>query len=436
LEKIVKNSIITVVAVIIITLIFPSVIYADTSKIAFSSNRDGNHELYTMNADGSNQTRLTSNTANDIEPSLSFNGTRIAFSSNRDGNKEIYIMNADGSNQTRLTNNTAFDEVPSLSPDGTKIAFVSYRDSNYEIYIMNADGTNVARLTNQPSVEYAPSFSPDGSKIAFYSSRDGNYEIYTMNTDGTNMVRLTNNLFSDLAPSFSPDGSKIAFYSRRDDNYEIYTMNADGSNQTRLTNNSSLDYHPSFSPDGSKIAFASYRDSNYDIYIMDADGSNQTKLTNNMAYNDFPSFSFPFVAVPPSSPNPVNKINEESLSFYANSSLDFITFLYNRVLIREPDDKGYNEWVTAIAENSFSATDLVTRFVSSIESQDNISGYSNEQFIVFLYKSLLNRLPDSQGYENWVLNMNEGMGKEEVLINFCHSPEFQEICNYFNIEPY
>jgi len=304
LEKIVKNSIITVVAVIIITLIFPSVIYADTSKIAFSSNRDGNHELYTMNADGSNQTRLTSNTANDIEPSLSFNGTRIAFSSNRDGNKEIYIMNADGSNQTRLTNNTAFDEVPSLSPDGTKIAFVSYRDSNYDIYIMNADG------------------------------------------------------------------------------------------------------------------------------------SNQTRLTNNMAYNDFPSFSFPFVAVPPSSPKLVTKINEESLSFYANSSLDFITFLYNRVLIREPDDKGYNEWVTAIAENSFSATDLVTRFVSSIESQDNISGYSNEQFIVFLYKSLLNRLPDSQGYENWVLNMNEGMGKEEVLINFCHSPEFQEICNYFNIEPY
>ena len=57
-------------------------------------------------------------------------------------------MNADGSNQTRLTNNTAFDDGPSFSRDGSKIAFASTRDGNYEIYVMNADGSNQTRLTN------------------------------------------------------------------------------------------------------------------------------------------------------------------------------------------------------------------------------------------------------------------------------------------------
>ena len=59
-----------------------------------------------MNADGSNQTRLTNNAANDVHPSFSGDGSKIVFDSDRDGNYEIYVMNADGSNQTRLTNNS------------------------------------------------------------------------------------------------------------------------------------------------------------------------------------------------------------------------------------------------------------------------------------------------------------------------------------------
>ena len=97
-------------------------------------------------------------------------GEKIAFASNRDGNFDIYVMNADGTNPIRLTNNGGFDEDPSFSPDGSKIAFVSDRDSgNAEIYVMNADGSNITRLTNS-GVDFEPSFSPDGSKIAFTPS--------------------------------------------------------------------------------------------------------------------------------------------------------------------------------------------------------------------------------------------------------------------------
>ncbi|UCC48931.1 MAG: PD40 domain-containing protein, partial [Gemmatimonadota bacterium] len=78
----------------------------------------------------------------------------------RDGNYEIYVMNADGSNPVRLTDNPAGDYEPAWSPDGTRIAFMSYRDGNYEIYVMEADGSNPARLTDNPAGDNHPAWSP------------------------------------------------------------------------------------------------------------------------------------------------------------------------------------------------------------------------------------------------------------------------------------
>ena len=102
---------------------------------------------------------------------------RIAFASARDGSWEIYVMEADGSNQTRLTDDNADDRNPVRSPDGDKIAFISLRDGNWEIYVMEADGSNQTRLTDNDASDRGPAWSPDGRKIAFISSRDGNWEI-------------------------------------------------------------------------------------------------------------------------------------------------------------------------------------------------------------------------------------------------------------------
>jgi Tol biopolymer transport system component/streptogramin lyase len=263
------------------------------NKIAFSSSRDGNLEIYSMNADGTGAVRLTNNPALDAFPQWSPDKSKILFSSTRAGsNPDFYVMNANGSNVTRLTTNGRVDGLGSWSPDGTKIAFTSYRDGNYEIYVMNANGSGQTRLTNNAAVDTTPAWSPDGTKIAFSSNRSGssNYEIYIMNANGSGVIRLTNHSAVDIDPAWSPDGTKIAFGSNRDgeENFEIYVMNANGSGQLRLTNNAAIDIEPSWSPDGTKIAFTTNRVSwsNTEIYSMNSsDGANLVRLTNNSAFD-------------------------------------------------------------------------------------------------------------------------------------------------------
>jgi dipeptidyl aminopeptidase/acylaminoacyl peptidase len=189
---------------------------------------------------------LTRNTAWDRGPDWSPDGSKIAFISDRDGDYEIYVIDADGTNVTQLTRNTAWDRGPDWSPDGSKIAFHSDRDSDFEIYVMDADGTNVTQLTRNTAWDRGPDWSPDGSKIAFYSDRDNDYEIYVMDADGSNVVKLTKTLspIINQKPAWSPDGKKIAFMSDRDGDNEIYVVDAGGTNVRQLTNNTADEWGP------------------------------------------------------------------------------------------------------------------------------------------------------------------------------------------------
>ena len=129
---------------------------------------------------GTDPINLTNHYATDWAPDWSPDGSQIAFQSFRDGNNEIYVMDADGQNQTRLTFNDRDDRRPVWSPDGRRIAFQSFRDGNNEIYVMDADGQNQTRLTANDDDDESPSWSPDGQRIAFESDRDGNWEIYVI----------------------------------------------------------------------------------------------------------------------------------------------------------------------------------------------------------------------------------------------------------------
>ena len=292
-----------ILAVVLALNLTPLMIVVDAQgQIAFSSDRDGDSEIYVMDTDGGNPRRLTNNRDGDWSPSWSPDGKRIVFLSDRDGhvnvhgwsNPDIYVMDADGGNQKNLTNNPKADWSPSWSPDGKRIAFHSNRVGrfNYEIYVMDADGGNLQSLTDNRNDDFYPSWSPDGERIVFSSAREEHFEdkfgitdeIYVMDADGGNQQRLTDNRNNDWDPVWSPDGQRIAFAADRKgdlENFEIYMMDADGGNQQKLTNHRTWDGSPSWSPDSQRIVFNSNRDGKSEIYVIDADGGNLQRLTNN-----------------------------------------------------------------------------------------------------------------------------------------------------------
>lgn len=261
----------------------------DGKKIIFASNRNGDSDIFIMDADGNNVKLLIRTPEADHYPFFSHDGTKITFDSYGDGTAIIYMLDADGENMKNLTDIGAFNVDPNISPNGKKIVFYSNRDGKDQIYMMNIDGSDQRRVTQTNSNEQTPVWSPDGEKILFISSRDGNAEIYTMLPDGSEQTRLTNNPGLDRVARWSPDGNKIIFYSKSqpktidpNEQSEITIMDADGSNRVRLTNDKFPDQGPVISPDGKTILFTSCR-GNQEIYSMNVDGSNLKQLTRSLS---------------------------------------------------------------------------------------------------------------------------------------------------------
>ncbi len=211
---------------------------------------------------------------------------RIVFTSFRDGNAEIYVMDARGRNQERLTNHRAYDGDPDWSPDGTKIAFVSNRDgARFQIYVMDIHGKNPIRLTDGHGSKFDPDWSPDGGKIAFSVSDWVKNHIAVMDADG-NREKL-----KDQAryPSWSPDGKQIAFAQRG----EIYVIGVDGRGRKRVKHDLEHKLNPSFSPNGRRIAYEGHphHEEFHHIFVVGADGRNPVRLTHHEEYHSGPAWS-------------------------------------------------------------------------------------------------------------------------------------------------
>jgi dipeptidyl aminopeptidase/acylaminoacyl peptidase len=251
-----------------------------TGQIVFHSERDGNFEIYIMDADGSDQRRLTDDPANDVFASLSPDGQLIAFVSDRGGNENIYVMGTDGQNLRQLTFDPKSDNLPVWSPDRRRIAFNSDRGGIRQIYVMNADGSDQQPVTDVPERCGHPAWSPSGDEIAFNRGElDAATEIYVVNLASGELRRLTGNTWLDWSPSWSPDGLHLLFLSKRPDNADVYAMGLQGESQQLMYGGSGYEWGAVWSPNGQWIAFTSDKDGENEIYVMPTAGGEPTRLT-------------------------------------------------------------------------------------------------------------------------------------------------------------
>ncbi|MBL9205847.1 MAG: PD40 domain-containing protein [Opitutaceae bacterium] len=309
--------------------------------LAFSSNRTGRNQIFTVRIDpltgivSGTPTQLTFGGAGSQEtrsPSWSGSAFRLLFQFGASGVRGIHVIGETGGIDTRLTTFTGDERDPSWHPHGRFFVYSRLVSGTYDIWVHDTKGTyaNVADDTDAElfaasGQELRPAWSPDGNTVAFAISggsvgSDSEIAVLAVavnTTAGTVTVSgpaqlLTMNLDEDTDPAWAPDSQSLAYTSLKNGNRDIYRMSStqgelDAGTNIRLTQNPADDRNPSWSPDGQLVAFASERDGNREIYVTSADlgeaqGSVIQRVTNDAGTDDDPEFRptpmYPVIFVP------------------------------------------------------------------------------------------------------------------------------------------
>ena len=292
-----------------------------TMRIAFASDRSGNFDIYTMNAQGADVKRLTSDPLPERDPAWSPDGKQIAFTRQdhvSDWFGDIYVMNADGSNQRLLVRGGG----PRFSPDGRQIAYHGLADENIDlgnppgiplsIWVINVDGTDKRRITDRGS---DPTWTPDGRTIVYGGVTGPIVNVWKINVaQGSKREQMYIDPIFACMPDVSPNGRQVAYITAIPEEgqsssiaLKLVVADVGAKHGTRVTGSPHWEFAPSWSPDGSLIAVE--RDLDLDphyaeyaggiaagpgrswIAIVRTDGSGELEIPNRTYSDADPSFS-------------------------------------------------------------------------------------------------------------------------------------------------
>ena len=273
--------------------------------LAFASDRSGNYDIYTIDADGSHLRRLTTNAAPERDPAWSPDAKRIAFvrlANPDDSFGEVVVMNADGSGQRDIGSGAG----PRWSPDGSMIAYhvLASGDEVSSIWVMRADGSNKKRIVSSSA---DPAWTADGRSLVFGGLVDGVVNVYRVSVAHPGKpVQLTHSPVFACEPDVSPDGASMTYVRivGHDSSAGTQLMRAkvDGDGAAALTHDAGWEFGPSWDPAGTWIAverdpdsdphyFSFLRGNGYgpepsQIVLVKADGSGQVSLPKTGTYSD------------------------------------------------------------------------------------------------------------------------------------------------------
>lgn len=271
-------------------------------KIAWVSNVDGDFEIYRMQGDGTNQTRLTYSPGHDWEPHWSPDGTKIVWRRGGYDAANIWLMDEDGGNQEQITfDGWNFD--PTWTPDAEWIFYWSYDGvggGSTKLWKIRPDGMDQQQVTffDTVGVVAAPDISPNNDLIAFEGPGPGGgpRDLWTCNIGGTGEVDLSNTNGWESSPDFNSDGTKICFAQESPSGvFRIYSINPDGSEQEQLTYPPAgqNEFSGSFGVNDEQLIVWRRMGSQPEfdeIGVYDLATDEFTQLTFNAAYDQYPDW--------------------------------------------------------------------------------------------------------------------------------------------------